>query len=113
MNLIFLFIYCLYNIIGDAIILWLLLFLNTYFNSLLLPSIFTKDFLIEMIFRLIILNVETFLFVFLFRFPNKWYLKKVNKNNPSKITTYTFYASIIFFVIITATFTYDIYINNL
>ncbi len=74
-----LFIYALYNIVALVIILFVLFYLNTFVNDMIIPISKIKNNSLAMIFRFVILIVEGFLLLLI--------VYQINKRNTSQTIT--------------------------
>lgn len=81
-----LFIYILYNVIALVLILFVLLYLNTFINGIMINESASKNFALSMIIRFFIVIVEGILLLLIVNQINKRYLMQMNFIDTSAIT---------------------------
>ena len=100
------FIYTLYNTVALLIILFLLFYMNTFVNEMLIPAFLKKNFGTEMIARFLIAILEGFLLILFVRQLNKRYLLQLK---PANVVGWTTVIEIAIVIIVCAIMFYQIY----
>lgn len=103
------FLYILYNAVALVIICFVLFYMNTFVNDILIPAFLKKNFGTEMIVRFLIAILEGVLLILLVHQLNKQYFLPDKSLN---IVTWTLTSEIVITIIFCAILFYQIYQND-
>lgn len=102
-------IYTFYNLFAIVFALWVALFLNTYINEALIPRFLKANFLAEIIYRFLVVNVEIGFFIFLVYLINRGFVERYIKQKPNNLPYSTAQVTLALILIVTAISFYYIY----
>lgn len=100
------FLYTLYNTVALLIILFVLFYMNTFVNDILIPAFLKKNFGTEMVIRFLIAALEGVLLILLIHQINKRYFLQAK---PGNVVTWTVVMEIAIIIIACAIMFYQIY----
>lgn len=100
------FLYTLYNTVALLIILFVLFYMNTFVNEILIPAFLKKNFGIEMVIRFLIAALEGVLLILFVHQLNKRYFLQAKSGN---IVIWTVVIEIAIIIIVCAIMFYQIY----
>jgi len=107
-------VYSIYNFLSLAFTLWVLLFMNTYINQLLIPAFLRRSFASEMLVRFFLANLEAGVLTSLVYLLNRWYIEQfIGHGRRNSLAAWTAVAVTTVILALTSYFAYAIYRKEL